>query len=117
MKQAPQYLQKSTRAWINGLLRTYEFEQRHTRILVLAGGCWDKLQEIRDILDRDGYTVLDRFGQAKAHPLLAEERNQKKLFAQLIRELGLDLEAAAVPRVMPTHRNACQARCAVIPKS
>jgi len=99
LKKAASFLKESTKKWVNALTRIYELEERHIRILNLAGECWDRLAEIREILKAEGYQVTDRFGQNKAHPLLAEERAQKKLFAQLIRELGLDLEDTEIPRI------------------
>jgi len=99
LKKAAAFLSKNIRVWINELTRQYEFEERHIRILNLAGECWDRLEAIREILKAEGYQIEDRFGQKKAHPLLAEERGQKRLFTQLIRELGLDLEEAEIPRI------------------
>ncbi len=99
MKLAPKFLEKETRVWVNGLISHYQFEERHIRILVLAGECWDRLSAIRTAIKSEGLIVKDRFDQAKAHPLLTTEKEQKKLFAQLIRELGLDLEEAAIPRL------------------
>ena len=98
MKRACQFLQKTTRAWINRLVTEYEFDERHIRILNLAGECWDRLDAIREVLKVEGYMLKDRFEQSRPHPLLAEERAQKKLFIQLIRELGLDLEELEIPR-------------------
>lgn len=98
MNRAPQFLKTATRKWFNRLVKEYVFEERHLRILALAGQAWDRCTEIREILQIEGYQIEDRFGQNKAHPLLAEERSQAKLFSQLIRELGLDLEEPEIPR-------------------
>jgi hypothetical protein len=77
---------------VNRLLRDYDFEERHLRVLVLAAECWDRLTTIRAKLEGAELTMADRYGLPKTNPLLIEERAQKKLFAQLVRELGLDLE-------------------------
>jgi len=98
MKTAPNWLKPETRTWVNAILRDYELEDRHVRILGLAGEAWERMEDIREILARDGAVVQDRFGQTKGHPLLAEERSQKRLFASLLRELGLDLDAVEAPR-------------------
>ena len=101
MKRAASFLKEPTRRWVNEQIRIYEFEEHHIRILNLAAECWDHLEAIRGILETAGYETIDRFGQVKAHPLLAEERAQMKLFAQLVRELGLDLAEAEPPRRPP----------------
>ncbi len=99
MKVAPQYLKKDTRQWVNRVLKEYDFAERHVRLLILAAECWDRLEEIRLAIAEEGLIVKDRFDQFKAHPLLTTEKEQKKLFAQLIRELGLDLEETAISRL------------------
>lgn len=101
MKQAPQFLKAPTRGWMNALLKTYDLEERHVRVLALAGQAWDRCAEIRTILTREGYQVRDRFEQTQVHPLMGEERAQARLFAGLMRELGLDLAADAEPLRMP----------------
>ena len=98
MKRAPGHLNEATRRWINAILRDFDFEERHLRILVLAGECWDRCEAIRQELDGRPLAVIDRYGTPKVNPLLAEERQQKKLFAQLVRELGMDLETET-PRI------------------
>jgi len=104
VKKAADFLKKPTRVWVNELTREYLFEERHIRVLNLAAGAWDRLDDIREILGREGYQVTDRFGIAKPHPLLAEERAQKRTFAALLRELGLDLEKAGEPPRLPPRR-------------
>jgi hypothetical protein len=42
-------------------------------------------------IDRDGETVVDRWKQTKAHPLLSSERDARAQFVQGVRALGFDL--------------------------
>ena len=50
-----------------------------------------RARRCREIIDRDGEAVADRFGQTKAHPLLHAERDAKTAFYAGLRHLNLDL--------------------------
>jgi len=102
MVRAPKHLQPATRRWWGKIARAYELEPHHLRLLTLAGEAWDRGQEARELVASEGLVVLDRFGQARAHPGVAIERDSRIGFARLVRELGLDSEAppeARPPRI------------------
>jgi hypothetical protein len=67
-------------------------------LLTLAGESWDRGQQAREIVDRDGMTFDDRFGQPKPRPEIAIERDSRIGFARLLRELALDIDAPAEVR-------------------
>jgi hypothetical protein len=46
----------------------------------------------QEAIERDGMTVLDRFGQRKAHPLLPAERDARAQMLAALRALNLDVE-------------------------
>ena len=50
------------------------------------------MQQARELIEAEGLIVEDRFGQKKAHPAVAIERDAKASFLRCIRELGLDIE-------------------------
>jgi P27 family predicted phage terminase small subunit len=89
-KQAPQHLRKPTRDWWRQVVSDYELEPHHVRLLTLAAEAWDRAQEARETIDREGAYYQDRFGQPKGHPALATERDSRIAFARLMRELDLD---------------------------
>ena len=91
-KAAPPHLRKATRAWWRHVAADYELQEHHERLLTLAGEAWDRSQEAREALERDGTFFHDRFGTPKAHPAVAVERDSRLAFARLIRELRLDDE-------------------------
>lgn len=100
--RAPEHLQPGTRRWWAKICRTYALESHHLRLLTLAGEAWDRGQEARALVTKEGLLTLDRFGQARAHPAVAIERDSRIAFARLVRELGLDTEGppeARPPRV------------------
>lgn len=80
----------------------YDLEPHHERVLTLAAEAWDRASEAREVLAAEGTYVTDRFGQRKAHPAVAVERDSRIGFARLLRELDLDGEPAPDPR--PTRR-------------
>jgi hypothetical protein len=66
------------------------------KVLQAACEAWDYAQRAREAVAADGLTVHDRFGQLRAHPLLAEERRQRESFLRAIAALGPD-EVPDVP--------------------
>jgi phage terminase small subunit len=88
----PGHLRVATRRWFASVVADFDLEPHHRRLLTLAAEAWDRGQAAREIVDRDGMTYDDRFGQPKARPEIAIERDSRIGFARLIRELGLDVE-------------------------
>jgi phage terminase small subunit len=74
-------------------METYELEQHHERLLAAAAETWDRAQEAREAIAKHGAFYNDRFGAPRAHPAITAERDAKILFARLLRELRLDLDA------------------------
>lgn len=97
MKAAPMHLQKKTRQWWRQVMADYELEPHHVRLLTLAAEAWDRCQQAREILDREGLTYDDRFGCPRSRPEVAIERDSRIAFARMVRELALDLEPPAEP--------------------
>lgn len=71
------------------MVRTYRLEPHHVRLLTLAAEAWDRKQQARRALVKHGTTYTDRFGQPRARPEIAIERDSCLAFARLVRELGL----------------------------
>ncbi len=67
-------------------------EDSDRTLLVTALEAWDRAQQAREAIDREGLTVATRFGESKAHPLLAVERDARAAFLQAMRALHLDYE-------------------------
>jgi phage terminase small subunit len=55
-----------------------------------AAFAWDRAQQARLLVDAQGLVLLDRFNQAKPHPALAVERDNRSLYLRVCRELDLD---------------------------
>lgn len=96
--KAPGHLNPPTRKWWSQVIDDFELESHHLRLLTLAGEAWDRGQQAREAIARDGAYVRDRFGCLKAHPAVAVERDSRVGFARILRELALDVEAPDAPR-------------------
>lgn len=95
--KAPKHLKPSTKKWYRQILEDYELESHHIKILTLAAEAWDRCQQAREILDKEGLTYIDRFGQPRARPEVAVERDSRIAFARLVRELCLDIDPPEEP--------------------
>src|SRR5262245_61418996 len=63
-------------------------------LTILAVGCEELMRKdaARAIVDREGMALSDRFGQSRAHPMLAVERDARAGLLRALKQLGLDLE-------------------------
>lgn len=95
MTKAPGHLRPDTRRWYALVAREYALEGHHRKLLTLVCESWDRCQEARERIAEDGAYIADRFGQLKAHPAVAVERDAMISFARLLRELDLDVEPPA----------------------
>lgn len=77
----------------------YELESHHLLLLQAACEAWDRMQQARVAIKRDGAYLPDRYGVRKPHPAIGVERDSRVAFARLVRELDLDGEPAPDPRV------------------
>lgn len=57
--------------------------------LVSAAQAWERSEQAREIVDQEGPTVLDKFGQVKLHPAVLMQRDFSALFVRILRELSL----------------------------
>ncbi len=90
--QPPSHLAPSTREWWKSVITDYELEPHHLRLLQLAGEAWDRSQQARQVLNAEGLTYRNRFGDPVLRPEAAVERDSRLAFARLVRELDLDVD-------------------------
>jgi P27 family predicted phage terminase small subunit len=98
----PAHLRSETANWWRSVLRDYELENHHLRLLQAACEAWDRCQQAREQIDRDGLTITTVDGGLKAHPAVAIERDTRLAFARLVRELDLDTGAPSETRRPPS---------------
>ena len=76
------------------MVRTYELENHHLKLLQGAAECLDRIVDSREALAEHGLTYVDRYGQPKERPECMTERQNKALFMRLLRELALDINTS-----------------------
>lgn len=99
MTRPPPHLSITTARWFADVLKTYDLAPHHVRLLTLACEAWDRAQQAREEVAKNGATYKNRWGEPRAHPSVAIERDARISFARLLRELALDTEPN--PEVRP----------------
>ena len=87
------HLDPSTAAWVQEIFSEFELERHKVKILIQAGGTLDRINAAREVIDREGAFYTDKEGRPRKHPALDAERNDRVVFARLLRELNLSEEA------------------------
>jgi P27 family predicted phage terminase small subunit len=95
MKRAPipRVLSAEARKRWRKLAGEYSIEDQGG-LAVLQAHCeaYDRMCECQRQIRKDGATFLDRWGQVRAHPLLAAERDSRAAMLACLKQLCLDLE-------------------------
>lgn len=101
MKQPPKHLTRASKALWRQIVGEYglDDEAHALEVLRLALEALDRCKEARLAVAEDGAYVTDRFGQVKAHPAIAVERDSRIAAMRAFRELSLDADAPVDPRL------------------
>ena len=102
--QPPKHLSRESKSWWREVVSDYDLERHHLQLLQAAAESWDRVQQARQLIERDGVVITDRFGQKKPHPAADIERHNRALFARMLRELALDFDEPAEAARPPTMR-------------
>lgn len=93
----PKHLTAGTKRWIEYIEKTWTIDEHLHDVVVLAGETRDQILKDTKRVQTEGEYYTDRWGCPKPHPALAEIRNNKVVFARLLRELNLS-DAPETPR-------------------
>src|SRR5262245_21772092 len=75
------------------LIREYAIsEAAGFHVLRVGLEAHDRMRQAQQAIDKDGPSVKDKFGQLRAHPLLAIERDSRAQFLAAMKQLNFDLE-------------------------
>lgn len=94
----PRHLTREAKRIWRDLIEEYAINDvAGLKILRVALESFDRCQKARDVIDNDGMTVTDRYGQTKPHPLLASERDSRAAFLAGLKALNFDIEPLGRP--------------------
>ncbi len=95
---APAGLSPAAQEWWKNLQADYPLADSAGMLLLeQAMRAFDRCEEARAALDRDGAIVADRFDQRVPHPAVKLERDARHQLLQCLRALNLDVEPARPP--------------------
>jgi hypothetical protein len=85
-------LNPEAQTFFNDVCHTFGIrDEAGKKVLLVACQALTQLREYETIVQRDGYTVKDRWGQWKNHPLLPYIRDTRQAFYAGIKTLNLEL--------------------------
>lgn len=96
--EPPAHVSDEAGTWWNAVVRDYDLEPHHLRLLQAACEAWDRMQQAREAVDKHGITFAAANGDIKTNPAVTIEKDARIAFARLVRELDLDAEAPAERR-------------------
>lgn len=92
-KSPPKELSTQSKTLWKRLASEYSIEDDAGLLLLqTAMEARDRMRGAQEAIERDGMTIMDRFGQRKAHPLLPAERDARAQMLAALRALNLDVE-------------------------
>lgn len=90
--EAPEHLSNDARAFYEKTAQEFGITDcAGLKVLLAAAQAWDRAETARKIIEIEGMTIADRFGQSKNHPLLPIERDSRSAFLTATKALNLDL--------------------------
>ncbi|ANO50843.1 P27 family phage terminase small subunit [Woeseia oceani] len=98
----PATLTDEAASWWAKLVDEYAIDDDAGRLLLqTALEAFDLMRTCQQSVREDGAKVKDRFGQFKAHPLLATERDARSQMLAALKQLNLDIEPLRDSRGRP----------------
>jgi P27 family predicted phage terminase small subunit len=88
----PRHLSAPSKAWWRQIVSDFELAPWQLRTLSAAGEAHDRMTEARELLAAEGIVLADRFGQSRAHPAVAIERDARTAYLRAVRELALEVD-------------------------
>ena len=98
LPQPPKHLSPASKKWFRSVVSEFPMSDTDIRVLTLAAEAFDAAEDARKILAKEGSTYTDGNGGIKAHPATSIVRDNRTLFARLIRDLHLDGPQPAAAR-------------------
>jgi phage terminase small subunit len=91
MKAPPRNLKKAAKEMWNQLRADFELDDgAGLALLRCACEAFQRSQEARALIDKEGACIVDRFGQRKPHPAISIERDSRGQLIAALRALKLE---------------------------
>jgi P27 family predicted phage terminase small subunit len=91
-RNVPLHLSKRAKELWSQLVDEYDLDDSAAQLLVSALEEFDKCEDAKKTLLKEGNFIRDRFNQRKAHPALAVVRDSRATMLRFFKALNLDLE-------------------------
>ena len=88
----PEHLTREAKTLWRKLLAEWDLGDDALILLRAALESFDRCEQARKLLEKEGLVVLDRFNQPKAHPAASIERDSRLQMLRSFRALNLDME-------------------------
>ena len=95
MKAPPEHLNQRAKKLWRAVTADYPLGPDHLELLLRLAEAVSRLDAMRATLDADGLVCPDRFGQARAHPLVVAEIQTRAQVARMLDQLGLEDDKGA----------------------
>jgi len=86
---APPHLSRRMKEFWASTFSSKKLQPHQVLILTKALEAYDRAEQARRLLKKNGLTFDDRFGQPRSRPEVAVERDNKALFAKLLQQIHL----------------------------
>jgi len=91
--RAPGHLSAEARKWYRLIRSEYGIEDSGGLLILLAlCEAFDRMKDAQKVIEKEGTSVKDRFGQLRMHPLCSVERDARSAIYAGLKALNLDLE-------------------------
>jgi P27 family predicted phage terminase small subunit len=87
--KAPKHLRKETQKWFDSVIADFELDTSGVKLLTKCCEAFDRSEQAREILLKEGLTFLDSKGSPRSHPANAIERDSRIAFVRLLRDLDI----------------------------
>ena len=93
LPKPPKALSVAAKRLWRGLVEEYGLDDVAAMAILTAGlEAYDRAASAKVLLDRDGPTVTDKWGQQKLHPAASVERDSRAAWMAALKQLNLDIE-------------------------
>ena len=90
--------------WLQYLDCRFDLEPHERMLATQAAQVWDEIAGAKAIIAKEGLTIKTDRGGRKSNPAAAALRDNRHLFAKLIKQLDLGVELPPIPGARPHRR-------------